>query len=59
MSAMWEFFLHKVMRISGWVALPGILFTALSTGQAEVSYKFWLFGTAAYFVAIFVARLEA
>ena len=53
-----HYLIFRVIRISGFLFLLGLLFTALATGQAEVSYKFWGIGSLIYLIMLGIARIE-
>jgi hypothetical protein len=52
------FLIFRVVRVSGLILVASAMLTGLATGQAEVSYHFWLYGNALALLMLIVARVE-
>jgi hypothetical protein len=52
------FLIFRVVRVSGLILVASAMLTGLATGQAEVSYHFWLYGNVLALIMLIVARVE-
>lgn len=48
----------KIMKGSGFLFILGLIFSALGTGQAEISYTMFGIASVIYLIMLIVARYE-
>lgn len=58
MNKVIDYLVFKVIRLSGLLWFLSLLFTALATGQAEISYTFWFIGNVMSLLGLIAARFR-